>query len=53
MGRFLCRFYRILGTHTAGSGLGLAIVREIATYHDMPEPFARALHRLGARRRCT
>jgi len=24
---------------------------EIATYHDMPEPFARALHRLGARRR--
>jgi threonine synthase len=23
---------------------------EIATYHDMPEPFARALHRLGAKR---
>ena len=23
---------------------------EIATYHDMPEPYARALHRLGARR---
>lgn len=23
---------------------------EVATYHDMPEPFARALHRLGARR---
>ncbi|EJL85126.1 threonine synthase [Polaromonas sp. CF318] len=23
---------------------------EVATYHDMPEPFARALHRLGAKR---
>ena len=23
---------------------------EVATYHDMPEPYARALHRLGAKR---